>query len=75
LTRRGSAIALRNRLAGVTSDDEFKLFVQTAQAVLAMAGRNEFAASLALLEQARSRMHTLDGEKRRCAPMYVFCRK
>jgi hypothetical protein len=35
-----------------TSDDE--LFVRTGQAALTMAGRNEFAASHALLEQARS---------------------
>ena len=35
-----------------TSNDE--LFVRTAQAALAMAGRNEFAAAHALLEQARS---------------------
>jgi hypothetical protein len=38
--------------ASVTSDDE--LFARTAQAALTMAGRNEFAASHALLEQARS---------------------
>jgi hypothetical protein len=38
--------------AFVTSDDE--LFARTAQAALTMAGRNEFAASHALLEQARS---------------------
>ncbi|MGF6871448.1 hypothetical protein [Paraburkholderia sp. MM5477-R1] len=38
--------------AGSTSNDE--LFVRTAEAALTMAGRNEFAASLALLEQARS---------------------
>ena len=38
--------------AVVTSDDE--LFARTAQAALTMAGRNEFAASHALLEQARS---------------------
>jgi hypothetical protein len=36
----------------VTSDDE--LFMRTAQAALTMAGRNEFAASHALLEQAIS---------------------
>ncbi|MFL9912855.1 hypothetical protein [Paraburkholderia sp. RL17-337-BIB-A] len=35
-----------------TSNDE--LFLRTAEAALTMAGRNEFAASLALLEQARS---------------------
>jgi hypothetical protein len=35
-----------------TSNDE--LFVRTAEAALAMAGRKEFAASLALLEQAHS---------------------
>jgi hypothetical protein len=35
-----------------TSDDE--LFIRTAQAALTMAGRNEFLASHALLEQARS---------------------
>jgi hypothetical protein len=52
LNRRASAIALPNRLAGITFYDEFELLVQTAQAVLAMAGRNEFGASLALLEQA-----------------------
>ena len=34
-----------------TSNDE--LFLRTAEAALTMAGRNEFAASLALLEQAR----------------------
>ncbi len=38
--------------AVVTSDDE--LFARTAHAALTMAGRNEFAASHALLEQARS---------------------
>ena len=38
--------------AVVTSDDE--LFARTAQAALTMSGRNEFAASRALLEQARS---------------------
>ena len=36
----------------VTSDDE--LFMRTAEAALTMAGRNEFAASRALLEQAIS---------------------
>lgn len=36
----------------VTSDDG--LFSLTAQAALTMAGRNEFLASYALLEQARS---------------------
>jgi hypothetical protein len=36
----------------VTSNDE--LFALTAQAALTMAGRNEFPASHALLEQARS---------------------
>jgi hypothetical protein len=36
----------------VTSDDE--LFARTGHAALTMAGRNEFAASHALLEQARS---------------------
>jgi hypothetical protein len=36
----------------VTSDDE--LFTRTAEAALTMAGRNEFAASHALLEQAIS---------------------
>jgi hypothetical protein len=36
----------------VNSDDE--LFMRTAQAALTMAGRNEFAASHALLEQAIS---------------------
>jgi hypothetical protein len=35
-----------------TSNDE--LFARTGHAALTMAGRNEFAASLALLEQARS---------------------
>lgn len=35
-----------------TSNDA--LFLQTAAAALTMAGRNEFAASVALLEQARS---------------------
>jgi hypothetical protein len=35
-----------------TSDDE--LFASTGQAALTMAGRNEFAASHALLKQARS---------------------
>ncbi len=35
-----------------TSNDE--LFLRTAEAALTMAGRNEFAASLALLEQAQS---------------------
>jgi hypothetical protein len=38
--------------AVATSDDE--LFARTAQAALTMAGRNEFAASHALLAQARS---------------------
>ncbi|WP_116116628.1 hypothetical protein [Paraburkholderia sp. BL6669N2] len=38
--------------AVVTSDDD--LFVRTGKAALTMAGRNEFAASQALLEQARS---------------------
>jgi hypothetical protein len=33
LNRRGPEIALRNRLADVTSDDELEFFVQTAQAV------------------------------------------
>ena len=37
-----------------TSSDE--LFARTAQAALTMAGRNEFAAAHALLEQARSLM-------------------
>lgn len=37
---------------GVVSNDE--LFALTAQAALTMAGRNEFLASHALLEQARS---------------------
>ena len=36
----------------VTSDDE--LFMRTAETALTMAGRNEFAASHALLEQAIS---------------------
>jgi hypothetical protein len=36
----------------VTGDDE--LFMRTAQAALTMAGRNEFAASHALLQQAIS---------------------
>jgi hypothetical protein len=36
----------------VTFDDA--LFVQTAQAALALVGRNEFAAARALLEQAQS---------------------
>ena len=36
----------------VTLDDE--LLVRTAQAALTLAGRNEFLASLALLEQAKS---------------------
>ncbi|MGX7002269.1 hypothetical protein [Caballeronia sp. KNU42] len=36
----------------VAFDDE--LFMQTAQAALTMAGRNEFAASHALLQQANS---------------------
>ncbi|MFB9129066.1 hypothetical protein E2553_05925 [Paraburkholderia dipogonis] len=38
--------------AVATSDDD--LFARTGQAALTMAGRNEFAASHALLEQARS---------------------
>lgn len=38
--------------AVATSDDE--LFVRTGHAALTMAGRNEFAASHALLEQARA---------------------
>ncbi|WCM23518.1 hypothetical protein NDK50_21870 [Paraburkholderia bryophila] len=38
-----------------TSNDE--LFLRTAEAALTMAGRNEFPASLALLEQARSLLH------------------
>ncbi|HEX7907844.1 MAG TPA: hypothetical protein VF534_07110 [Paraburkholderia sp.] len=38
--------------AVATSNDE--LFASTAHAALTMAGRNEFAASHALLEQARS---------------------
>ncbi|MFM0553206.1 hypothetical protein P0D69_19845 [Paraburkholderia sediminicola] len=38
--------------AVATSDDE--LFVRTGQAALTMAGRNEFAASHALLKQAQS---------------------
>lgn len=38
--------------AVVTSDDD--LFARTGHAALTMAGRNEFAASHALLEQARS---------------------
>lgn len=38
--------------AMVTSNDE--LFARTAQAALTMVGRNEFAASLALLEQAQT---------------------
>ncbi|CAB3773773.1 hypothetical protein [Paraburkholderia humisilvae] len=46
-----SAIELND----VTFDD--RLFVQTAQAALTLAGRNEFAASRALLEQARSLLH------------------
>jgi hypothetical protein len=39
-----------------TADDE--LFARTGHAALTMAGRNEFAASLALLEQARSLLPT-----------------
>lgn len=39
-------------LPAVTSDDE--LFMRTAEAALTMAGRNEFAASHALLDQATS---------------------
>jgi hypothetical protein len=50
LNRRVSAIALIHLLAG-EADDEFEFFVQTAQALLAMAGRNECAVSLALLEK------------------------
>ena len=42
--------------AAATSDVE--LFACTAQAALTMAGRNEFAASHALLEQARSLLLT-----------------
>jgi hypothetical protein len=38
--------------SGITSDD--MLFAQTAKAALELVGRNEFAASHALLEQARS---------------------
>ncbi|MFM0645880.1 hypothetical protein PQR14_16270 [Paraburkholderia bryophila] len=38
-----------------TSNDE--LFLRTAEAALTMAGRNEFPASLALLEQAKSLLH------------------
>ncbi|WP_168793421.1 hypothetical protein [Paraburkholderia aromaticivorans] len=38
--------------AVATSDDD--LFVRTGQVALTMAGRNEFAASHALLEQAKS---------------------
>lgn len=38
--------------ASATSHDE--LFARTGHAALTMAGRNEFAASLALLKQARS---------------------
>jgi hypothetical protein len=38
--------------AVATSDDE--LFARTGHAALTMAGRNEFAASYALLKQARS---------------------
>ena len=38
--------------AGRTSDDE--LFARTGDTALTMAGRNEFAASHALLKQARS---------------------
>lgn len=41
-----------SRKTGSTSNDE--LFLRTAEAALTMAGRNEFAASLALLEQAQS---------------------
>lgn len=44
-----------NRAAVSTSNDE--LFQRTAEAALTMAGRNEFPASLALLEQARSLLH------------------
>ncbi|CAB3751215.1 hypothetical protein [Paraburkholderia solisilvae] len=39
-----------------TSDDA--LFVQTAHAALTMAGRNEYAASRALLQQAQSLLLT-----------------
>jgi hypothetical protein len=46
----------RGPKAVVTSDD--KLFLLTAQAALDLAGRNAFAASHALLEQARSLMST-----------------
>lgn len=42
--------------AVVTSDNE--LFARTAQAALTKGGRNEFAASHALLEQARSLLLT-----------------
>ncbi|PQV53910.1 hypothetical protein [Paraburkholderia sp. BL21I4N1] len=44
-----------SRAAASTSHDE--LFQRTAEAALTMAGRNEFPASLALLEQARSLLH------------------
>ncbi|GAB7521075.1 hypothetical protein [Paraburkholderia sp. 2C] len=36
------------------------LFVQTAQAALALVGRNEFAAARALLEQAQSLLNKLE---------------
>jgi hypothetical protein len=45
----------RTSSPGSTSNDE--LFLRTAEAALTMAGRNEFSASLALLEQARSLLH------------------
>ncbi|NYH15550.1 hypothetical protein [Paraburkholderia bryophila] len=44
-----------SRTAASTSNDE--LFLRTAEAALTMAGRNEFPASLALLEQAKSLLH------------------